>query len=304
MTEARKVIAGWSCTQPFHDCTVEPGTCADCLKMADERLAALAAAGMEIRAKDRTNEIAGVGRTLEGGGVAGPMPRYAIAAPTAPPPGVLSEAEIAEIEARLYDNGEPPYHYPDCERLIASHRMLWAMLNAEPMPPLGDSRKAPAGDCAELMALLLNKRPIGHFLAETRDAMSEAAETISRLVRERDALKQLWTPISEAAARELKMGTMPALLDCPDDMDETKSGAHRLAHLVVAWATAVRERDEARRALTDAAIWFDEYAMNHWNKANDEDLPERTRKEAEHKAEVNEARAAQCRAALNPGAAP
>ena len=118
MTEARKVLAGWSCTQPFHDCVVEPGTCADCLKMADERLAALAAAGMEIVAK---------------------------ADPVVPtPPGVLSEAEIAEIEKLEAQPNSWNYMHggsPLINRLIASHRAL-SVANATLVRERDEARRA------------------------------------------------------------------------------------------------------------------------------------------------------------------
>jgi hypothetical protein len=62
-------------------------------------------------------------------------------------------------------------------------------------------------------------------------------------------LRALWEPIGAAAAKELKLGTMPDLLDCPDDMSKTKSGAHRLAHLVVQWEAERTRADRLAGAL-------------------------------------------------------
>ena len=70
-------------------------------------------------------------------------------------------------------------------------------------------------------------------------------------------LAGLWKPIVQDAAKELKLGTMAALLDCPDDMSQTTSGQYRLAHLVVQWDEAVSTLATMREALETAeiALW-------------------------------------------------
>ena len=58
-----------------------------------------------------------------------------------------------------------------------------------------------------------------------------------------ERLRALWAPIEANVAKELKFYTMPALLDCPDDIGQARSGAHRLAHLIVQWDTEKKRAD-------------------------------------------------------------
>ena len=77
----------------------------------------------------------------------------------------------------------------------------------------------------------------------------EICQDILTLLAENERLKALWQPISEQCAKELKMYTMPSLLDCPDDIGETKNGAFRLAHLVVQWDMALKRAAKAEAEL-------------------------------------------------------
>ena len=92
----------------------------------------------------------------------------------------------------------------------------------------------------------------------------------AKRIKELRALQSLWEPISAAAAKELKLSTMPDLLDCPDDIGQTSSGAHRLAHLVVQWDVEKRRADRLAEALR-GLLPYAEKVIHSTDDAHDRD---------------------------------
>jgi hypothetical protein len=108
--------------------------------------------------------------------------------------------------------------------------------------------------CAEAVALQAENARLRKALEGIEEYWNATA--LRSLAAERDALKMLFVPITVECEKVLKLGTMAALLSCPDDMTKTQSGAHRLAHLVVQWSSekARAEKAEAENARLREAL--------------------------------------------------